>query len=197
MKRIILTLSTIMMLLNANAASINWSVGGSASRVINGVFAESKDATTATNGSTPLSSTVYLLVADDVSGLTGNTSKDSFLSNLETITVNKAYSTSDGKKPSVSNLPITSSLITTTEQTYGLLVFAEDSFGNGWYKMATAKGTGYATGASADAQTNLATSWNNVYSAGWTKAYTAPVPEPSTAVLALAGLALLLKRRRA
>ena len=32
---------------------------------------------------------------------------------------------------------------------------------------------------------------------GWTKINIAAIPEPSTAVLALAGLALLLKRRKA
>ena len=195
MKKSILLIALVAMAVSANAACIDWNLGGSATRVVNGVKAESKDATSAISGTTALSSTVYLLIASDLSGLSGNTSKDAFLSNLALISVSDTYSTSDGKKPAVSAVTVTSDLIQQASQTYGVLVFDTDSFGNGWYKIATATGTGYAPGASADARTTVNTSWNNVYTSSWTKAWT--VPEPSTSVLALAGLALLLKRRRA
>ena len=194
MKKTILALAVFVAAYSANAASINWTINGKGTAY--GVKADAIDSITAADSTTGISSTVYLIMASDLSGITGAANKDDFLSALSSITVSDSVSTSDGSKPSVTKVPVSSELISTSSQIYGMLVFAEDSFGGGWYKIVKSEGTGYAPGTSVDQQGIVTTSWTTMRNSSWTKGYTA-VPEPSTAVLALAGLALLLKRRRA
>ena len=195
MKKTILTIAVLAISLVANGASINWTINGKGTAY--GVNASAIDATSATDSTTAvLNSTVYLILASDLTGITGAATKQAFEDALADITIDSSASTSDGTKPDVTSLPVTSSLITTSSQTYGMLVVAQDSFGSAWYKVVTTEATGYAPGASADAQTIVTTSWTTMRNGSWTKGYTA-VPEPSTAALALAGLALLLKRRKA
>lgn len=208
MKKTLTALLAISAVSVASAANINWSISGSATRVAYGVTATAADATSAANSTTALASTIYLLVADDASAfdaLGGNETESAFLTKIGNLTANSAYSTSDGKKPSVDNVAITSGKIKTTAQTYGMLVYSTDSYGNGWYKIVTtAAVAGYNDGASADAQSKINPSWNGMSGGTWVKAWEAPtqpvtpdVPEPATGVLALAGVVLLFKRRRA
>ena len=212
MKKTLIALLSVSLASVAGAANINWTLSGAASRVVNGVSATSADATTAGNSSSAFTGTIYLLVADSASALGtdalgDNNTESAFLDKIGALKANDDYSTSDGKHPVVTSVPISSSLIKTSSQTYGLLVYDKDSYGNGWYKIVTATGTGYADNSPADAQTSVATSWNNIYSGSWNKAWEKPtdpdpgptpgVPEPATGALALAGVALLFKRRRA
>ena len=194
MKKTVLTIAVLAISLVANGASINWTINGKGTAY--GVNAAAIDATSATDSTSVLTSTVYLILASDLTGITDATTKQAFDDALAAITIDSSTSTSDGTKPEVTKLPITSNLIKTSSQTYGMLVVAQDSFGSAWYKVVTTEATGYAPGASADAQTIVTTSWTTMRNGSWTKGYTA-VPEPSTAALALAGLALLLKRRKA
>ena len=184
----LLTLAAV----SAQSASIDWTING-------------RGNATAYDGTTALSSKVYFILASDVSSLTGNETESEFLDALSSITLDDSYSTaSGGAKPTVEKVPVTSSQITgTSEQTFGMVVYSKDADGNGYYKIATAGGTGYATGASADAHTIVQTSWTDLRNASWVSAWTKPsedpssVPEPATGALALAGVALLFKRRRA
>ena len=186
----ILTLAAFVAAVSTQAASIDWSITG-------------KGTANDYTGSA-LSSTVYLLVGD-VSSLSGHTTESEFLTALNALKLDDSYSTSDGKKPDVGDVVITSDKITGTgSQTFSMLVYSKDANGNGYYKIATDSNTGYATGASADAHTTIATSWTDMRNSDWVSAWTKQndpvtpdVPEPATGALALAGVALLFKRRRA
>ena len=191
MKKITLLFSVAILATCSHAASINWTVSGSTTYVM-------KDYLGAT-----YTGSVYLISAANLSTITYNETsnpltKDTFLNALTPLVLDDTESAqSDGKKPAVSQKDVTSSLMTAgTSFTFGLMIVSEDADGNGYFKYLTVNALPHATGASADAQNEVKTPWNTLGGKTWTQGYTA-VPEPSTAVLALAGLALLLKRRRA
>ena len=190
MKRI-LTLITILGIgiTSAQAASIQWSVSGIATAVLTNPDSA---------GSTAGSSTLYFILADDLSSLSGNEKKSDFETALSAITLATATTAADGTKPSITKQVVTSPLLNVgQEHTFGLLYFGEDDKGDGYYKLITATKAAYDASAPTTAK-EVKTSFSNLANAsyGSSKAYTA-VPEPSTAALALAGLALLLKRRKA
>ena len=171
------------------AATIKWSVTGNNTYVINDVL-----------GNPYANQKLYLIAASDVSSITDPTMpKSTFYENLENLTIATATSASDGTKPTgVTKQEVTSNLMTAGSSfTFGALIVSEDTE-NVYYKLFTVTATPYADDApEASRNALVATSWaaTTLDKGSWTKA--AAVPEPSTAALALAGLALLLKRRKA
>ena len=127
--------------------------------------------------------------------------KTEFDEALAAITIGSVNAGTDGKKPTengttVSEVEVSSPLLTASQNyLLGSLYMGYDDAGNGFYRIATNTGTAFDPKVEGSAGT-VSLNWANMGSASWSKGYTA-VPEPSTAVLALAGLALLLKRRRA
>ena len=93
---------------------------------------------------------------------------------------------------------MSSDLLTAGETySFGLLYYSTDSKGDGYFKIATVSSQAYDPAdptSVQDAKTSFTTFGNASY--GTEKAFSA-VPEPSTAALALAGLALLIRRRKA
>ena len=180
----------VLLAFYAQAASINWTITGSTTYVMKDYL----------NNDFALQ-TVYLIAAEDVSSITyvegsKELTKNQFYDALSDLQIASATTAADGTKPSVSKQPVTSDLMTAgTRMTFGFLMVSEDAQGNGFYRLLTNQGTPYETGASASAQTTFSSAYNTLGGKSWTKAYA--VPEPSTAMLALAGLALLIKRRRA
>ena len=187
MKNTTIILALLALVGSASAATIKWTVGGQTTFVMNDYL-----------GNPYANQTVYLINASDVSSLTDPTQdKDTFLSNLADLTIATAQSSATGTKPDVTNVEVTSQTLMTagTSMTFGALIFSEDKE-FGYYKLLTGPGTPYADDAPASGRNaRFSSAWNTLSGKTWTKAYA--VPEPSTAVLALAGLALLLKRRRA
>ena len=191
MKNKIATLLLIGAVATCQAASINWQVGG-ANRAL-----------TDYTGSAAANTTVYLVLTDGLNNITGidgsTTSKSDFDSALLAITVGTVDANGEGKKPASTTTTVDSDLLT-AGQTYALsgLYFSTDATtGDIYYRVVNTSGTAYDK--TVEGQTgSVSTNWGTMANASWTKGYTAAaVPEPSTAVLALAGLALLLKRRRA
>ena len=189
MKRII-TCLVFAAAFTASAASINWQVSGLANKILNNY-----------DGSVAANTPVYLILADTASlaSITGCADKDTFVSALEDITVASGTTKADGKKwDGAGNYTAYKSPLLTAgaQHALAMLYYSEDAAtGIGYYKITTGKGNAYdetvpgATG-------SISLSYANLGTATWTKGYEA-VPEPSTAALALAGLALLLKRRKA
>ena len=192
MKRIAFFLFLVALSATTQVATVKWSIGGSTTFVMN-----DKD------GNPYASQLVYLIAADDLSKLNSATTKSDFESELAKLTIATATSAADGTKPTnVANLEVTHEKLMTagTQMTFGALILdiAKDTDGKDYffYKMLTAQATPYADDAPAASRTaNVRTAWNTISQQSWIKA--TAVPEPSTAALALAGLALLLKRRKA
>lgn len=198
MKNIIITLSLVVIATMSHAASINWTMSGSTTTVLYAPKTDGK------NSTSPLSNaTLYLMLgsSENLTKLSEATTStiESVLGNLA---LNKNYSTSStGTRPTISGVVVSDdSLSAGTLTTFALVVLGSDSDGGKWYKYITPTGTPYADGTAVADQTKLTTAWAQMTSTAATAAQwnaVTPVPEPSTAVLALAGLALLLKRRKA
>jgi len=187
MKKTFLLIASLMLFASmSHGASITW--------IISGKNTALKDYASNVAAGT----TVYLILADSTSlaSITDIEGKDAFEDALAAITVGSVTADSDGKKPEQTTVDMSSSLLTAgNSYTLASLYLGYDSDGNGYYRYASNTGTAFDPSVEGSAGT-ISTSWANMGTATWTKGYTA-VPEPSTAALALAGLALLLKRRKA
>ena len=175
--------------LSVQAASILWTVSGSTSFVMKDYL-----------GNDYKNQSIYLIAGADVSSITytedNKLTKDEFVGNLSDLTIQTATTSATGTKPTVSKLEVQSDFMNAGSLfTFGVLMFAEDRDGNGYYRLLTGTGTPFATGADASAQTTFTSAYNTLGGKSWTQAYA--VPEPATAALALLGLGLMIKRRKA
>ncbi len=194
----LLTLTLAVSLVGiSSAASIDWTVGG-----MNKVL-KAYDGTTAAN------TTVYLIFADadSLASITDLDSESAFTTALSDITISTVSAGSDGKKPSTIKKTVANDNLTAgSSYPMASLYYSKDTEGNGYYRIAATTGTAYdptVEGSSGD----VSTSWSNMLSANWANGWTkptdptppgpGPIPEPATGALALAGVALLFKRRRA
>ena len=188
MKKAILALLCIACFSKVEAASIQWSINGLASKVLY----EYDGTTVAAN------KTVYFVLADNLSSLTGNETKKDFEDALSAITLSTAQTSDTGTKPTVTNREVTSPLLTAGETySFGLLYYSTDDKGDGYYKIATVSSQAYDPSdptSVQDAKTSFTTFANASY--GSEKAFSA-VPEPSVALMGLLGIGMLLKRRKA
>ena len=151
-------------------------------------------------GNTAGKTTVYLVLADNksIASITDVAGEDAFTTALGSITVATVSSGTDGKKPATTTATFESPLLDAgTSYTFGMLYVSNDTDGNGFYRLLKSQSSVAAYDSSDPSSSQaVSLSWSTMKSAAWTKGYTA-VPEPSTVALALAGLALLLKRRKA
>ena len=192
MKKAILLLLAAMAL-PVSAASIDWilNTGGSSNYMVG-------------EDGNKLTGTAYLMLVDDVSSATFTSEQD--IINLAIGGSDGAISITDGVNKTKTTAT-DNRLTAPTEYTFTVLVF--DSSASSYY-VADASNKTYAAynlGASVDNYgTPIQASFNakELYATSalrgtqtYTPLATPSVPEPSSAALALAGLALLLKRRRA
>ena len=207
MKKLLTLALAMALVVVSNAANINWSVSGNTSTY---VYLPNDDGTA--SGSSLYSGTVYLILASDLSSLSGHTTQSDFEDALADLTLATATSSS-GVKPDVNKVLVSDDqLVAATSTTFAMLVYGTDKDGNGYYKAATATATPWADGTAANAQKTVTTAWAKLaadtqapYTSAWTLQQdpvnpddpTPGVPEPATGALALAGVALLFKRRRA
>lgn len=182
MKKILASLAVILTVSAVKAACIQWTMG-----LPNSVVTDKMG--------NPYSSTIYLIVADDLSGISDPTqSKEDFLSALSAITINSEHSaSSEGKSPTILKQLIESDKIV-DGISVGALIVSEEN-GKGYYRLATKDAVVFTSTAPDTDRKATTTSWNTVKNASWVQGYT--VPEPATGALALAGLALLFRRKKA
>ena len=198
MKKLIAFFSVIVATVGATyAAAIDWNISG-----MNKVLS-------AYDGTTAANTAVYLVLADTTSlaSITDATDEEAFNTALANIQVGVTESGIDGKKPSTTQSTVESPKLTSgTNYTFGMLYVSKDTAGNGYYRIVTSDAAAYDTSDPSTSQA-VGLSWATMSSAAWSNGWTKPtdpdpgptpgVPEPATGALALAGVALLFKRRRA
>ncbi len=192
MKKLTTLAAMVLAVASVNAASIQWSLSTGAATM------KSPGATTALTG------TAYLILANDLADLQSDIATDGF---AETI---KDYKLGDA--------PISSGKITTTQTAtsdkltagngYDFQVVIYDSSSNQYYTSSVKNQKAYDPTSTDDAlqipkaitlgaDDVYATRGANASTAPWASGEPSGVPEPATGALALAGVALLFKRRRA
>ena len=189
MKKFFATLALVTIASSLQAASIDWTVSG-----LNKVLTDY-------SGSTAAGTTVYLILADSASlaSITSTESKtltkSEFEDALDAITIATVSADNEGKKPATVKNTVASDLLTAGSTYQMAAIYLSSTAEFTYYRSSGAvSGTAYDP-AIEGASGGVGTSWATMSAATWTKA--SAVPEPSTAALALAGLALLLKRRKA
>ena len=190
MKTRFLALALLCCTLTASAGSINWGFTG-----IN------KAATLITDANdNAYTGDIYLILASNAASLEGLTTKSDFETALADITLGTAAVT-DGKISSTQTAT-SSSLVAKVDggpNSYTFQVVVYDAVNMAYYLSGTAEKNAYSL-AGVAANTDAATSivfTKTMIGKSSSPSWSPSVPEPSTAALALAGLALLLKRRKA
>ena len=164
---------------SASAASIDWKFSGlttAAKRIVDSTGANY-------NGN------IYLILSENVSSLTSTTDQASFETALNSITLGTT-AVADGK---ASNATATSDMLANTSTDYTFSVVVYD--GTGYYVSAAKTEKAYTD---PTAPTSITFGYNDIgktYQTNSGKGYTA-VPEPASAMLALAGVAMLIRRRK-
>ena len=166
---------------SATAASIDWSFSG-----ITTTAKRIKD-----SAGNDFTGSVYLILASDASTL-NTTSADAFQTSLDKITIGtKAV---DSGRPGSDVVTSTSALLANTSTEYTFQVVVYD--GTGFYLSATQSNYAYNLGTDDPSSvTFTAQNIGNTYTSGNDIKWTA-VPEPASAMLALAGVAMLIRRRK-
>ena len=184
MKKSIL-LALLALVLPASAASINWTM---ATGRVNSNYMVDKDGN-------KLTGTAYLMLTADVTGATFTSLKD--ITDLALGGADGGVSIVDGyntEEHTATDVDLTA------PKEYSVTVLVYDPAKKSYYLSAEKSQTAY--NLSGDEYTDpkgVSFSSDNMYASASTRnsqTWTS-VPEPSTAALALAGLALLLKRRKA
>ena len=164
-------------------AAIEWQISGM------------NKALTNYDGATAANTTVYLILADSSSlaSITGLENEADFTSALSAITLSTVTSGTDGKKPATLTSVVSSDLLSAgTTYTFGMLYVSEATDG-GYYRYVAATKPAYDLSDPTGKQT-ASLSWATMAGSTWQKGYA--VPEPASAMLALAGVAMLIRRRK-
>jgi hypothetical protein len=179
MKKIITMMMVALVAVSASAASIDWQVA-----LGRNTFKDSKGA--ALNG------TIYLVLADTTFNAT---TAEEFETQLAAATLGTDTVTSG--KSSTSAVTATNNKLVAQSaggSSYDFAIVVYDAANSQYYMSATASQYAYAEGVD-DAKLISFTAAQAVTSATWAPTYTA-VPEPASAMLALAGVAMLIRRRK-
>lgn len=167
----------------ASAASIQWNMNLGRS----GYIADA-------NGD-KMTGTLYFLLTDTANSLSDAVASDTFADTLSSVALGSMELTA-GKNTTV-NTATSSQLTADTTYSFSLLVF--DTVNKQYYVSSALSEVAYDETADVVTPTKVTFDTSKVgstFAASW-KSTVPAVPEPSTAALALAGLAMLLKRRKA
>jgi hypothetical protein len=182
MKKFVTLMMVALVAISASAASIDWKFSGlttAAKRIVDSTGANY-------NGN------IYLILAEDASTLTATTTKDTFEETLSSITVGTT-TVADGK---ASNATATNTGWLSQAQggsQYDFQIVVYD--GAQYYLSAIKTEYAYTDPTTPTSVTFTAQDIGKTYQNAQGVKFTA-VPEPASAMLALAGVAMLIRRRK-
>ena len=189
MKKIITSFALVVAAATLQAASIDWSISG-----VNSAIADY-------SGATAANTTIYLILADATSlssitydSVSNPLTESDFYSALSAITVATRTAGADGKKPTPSTGTVESPLLVAGNSYPMAMIYVSSSGADGYFRAVTATGNAYDPSIEGSSG-GVGTSWSNMRNSSWTQAYS--VPEPGIACMALLGVGMMLKRRRA
>jgi hypothetical protein len=181
MKKIAIMMMVALVAISASAASIDWKFTGlttASKRIVDSTGANY-------NGN------IYLILSENVSSLTSTTDQASFETALNSITLGTTAVT-DGK---AANATATTSMLANTSTDYTFSVVVYD--GTGYYISASKTQKAYTDPTTPTSVTFTAQDIGATYQNAQGVKFTAvAVPEPASAMLALAGVAMLIRRRK-
>ena len=176
MKKFVTMMVLALVAVSASAASIDWYINlGRGGKLVDSTGAN-------------MNGTIYLVLADTTFNAT---SAEEFEAQLAAATL--GTDTVTAGKPSASAVTATSDQLA-SKTTYDFAVVIYDVANASYYMTASNSAPAYTAGTD-DAQQVSFTSSQWAAPSQWTPTYTA-VPEPASAMLALAGVAMLIRRRK-
>ena len=176
MKKFVTMMVVALVAVSASAASIDWNINLGRS----GKFVDSTGA--AFNG------TIYLVLADTTFNAT---TAEEFTAQLTAATLG-TQSISAGKNSGVAATATSNQLTAGTSYDYAIVVF--DVANSQYYMSAANSGKAYTVGVDDPVELSF-TAAQATGNASWAPTYTV-IPEPASAMLALAGVAMLIRRRK-
>lgn len=193
MKKYILLAAVAALLLptTSEAAAIKWSLAGNS---VLGISVGTDGTITETTRAAGVALYFYLGTTTDEEVKSAFTSSgfDTSATMANATFLEQGVSNAGGARVA-GNTPVVNDLISSSSPNNFFVILSQQVDSTYYYKVVTGTQTGYeTTGDPLPTPTTMAWTAQNVASASY-----AAVPEPSTAALALAGLALLIKRRRA
>ena len=179
MKKFVTMMVIALVAVSASAASIDWTVNLGRS----GKFVDSTGAT--------MTGSIYLVLADTTFNAT---TAEEFETQLTSATLGTA-AVSAGKLTSSTGVTATSDKLT-ADTSYNFAIVVYDAANSSYYMTASNSEYAYDETDAEALATSITFSQSQVAAPStWTPSYTA-VPEPASAMLALAGVAMLIRRRK-
>ena len=184
MKRLLAIALCAMAVQTASAASIQWNLSLGRS----GFIADSTGA--------GMNGTLYLVFTSSADTLSAAAESDTFASTLSSVSLGEMTLTSG--KNTATQTTTSDKLVADTEYSFSLVVF--DTANSQYYLSSAISQKAYDESATIVSPTKVtfqATQVGSTFGANWSSSTPTSVPEPATAALALLGLGLMIKRRKA
>ena len=183
----ILALLAIVAAVTAPAASIDW--GLSLGR--NGFIADSTGA--------PLQGTLYLILTSDASALAAAAEKDTFANDIDSIALGSLTTNASGKNTAVQTATDDRLVARSAGgPQYSFAIVTYDAANKQYFVSDALAQYAYLSGTDDTTQITFANDKvGNLVSASATWSSSVPVPEPGIACMALLGIGMMIKRRRA
>ena len=194
MKKLMIAAAVVCAAAFAQAASVDWQIKlSSATKIL-----DQTGNSWTKSGTANTAQTAYLVLAADTSTFVDHL-KAGTLTSSDYLDSSTTFTAATGAMSAAKSTP-NNAKITTEEQAFNVVIVYKDGDGKDWYQISSATASSNARASEGDAaQVVFATADTFANSQnGWQAVSSGPVPEPTSGLLLLLGVAgLALKRKRA